>query len=116
MDKIIGVCGLTCTDCPAYQATQKDDDEERKKVAEMWSKEYGAEIKPADINCDGCTVLDGRHFDYCGKCEIRKCGVGREVSNCGHCEDYACEKLTKFFEMVPPAKATLDEIKGGLQE
>ena len=58
MDKIIGVCGLTCTECPAYQATLKDDDKERKRVAEMWSKEYGAEIKPEDINCDGCTVLE----------------------------------------------------------
>jgi len=114
MDKIIGVCGLTCSECPAYKATQSDDDAERKRVAEMWSKEYGAEIKPEDINCDGCTVLDGRNFGYCSKCEIRACGLGRKVQNCAHCSEYACEKLGKFFEMAPQAKETLDGIKTGL--
>jgi len=114
MDKIIGVCGLTCSDCPAYKATQSDDDAERKRVAEMWSKEYGAEIKPEDINCDGCTVLEGKHFGHCSQCEIRACGLGREVQNCAHCSEYACEKLGKFFEMVPAAKETLDGIKAGL--
>ena len=114
MDKIVGVCGLTCTECPAYQATQKDDDEERKRVAEMWSKQYGAEIKPEDINCDGCTVLDGKHFGYCSQCEIRACGLGRKIENCAHCPEYACEKLGKFFGMAPQAKETLDGIKAGL--
>ncbi|MCK4571680.1 DUF3795 domain-containing protein, partial [candidate division WOR-3 bacterium] len=37
MDKMIAYCGIICTECPAFLATQKDDDEERKKVAEMWS-------------------------------------------------------------------------------
>ena len=114
MERIVGVCGLTCTECPAYKATQKDDDEERKRVAEKWSKEFSAEIKPEAINCDGCTVLDGKHFSHCGQCEIRACGLGKEVENCAHCADYACEKLGKFFEMAPGARATLDGIKESL--
>ena len=114
MDKIIGVCGITCTDCPAYKATQADDDAERTRVAKMWSKEYGADIKPEGINCDGCTVLDGRHIGHCGQCEIRACGLGRKVPSCAHCAEYACEKLDKFFEMVPQARETLDGIKAGL--
>jgi hypothetical protein len=114
MDKIIGVCGITCTDCPAYKATRADDDAEREKVAETWSKEFNAELKPEDINCDGCTALEGKHFGYCGQCEIRACGLGKEVDNCAHCSDYACEKLGKFFEMVPQARETLDGIKAGL--
>lgn len=114
MDEIIGMCGLVCTECPAYQATQKDDDEERKRVAEMWTKEYGAEIKPEDINCVGCTVSGGKHFSYCGKCEIRTCGMEKKAENCAHCAEYACEKLGKFFEMVPQAKAKLDEVKSSL--
>jgi hypothetical protein len=36
------------------------------------------------------------------------------VQNCAHCSDYACEKLRKFFEIVPQAKETLDGIKDGL--
>ncbi len=112
MDKIIAFCGLTCTECPAFIATQKDDDEERKKVAEMWSKEFNEEVKPEDINCDGClTEEGGRVFNYCKTCEIRKCGQEKEVKNCAYCDDYACEKLTKFFDMAPEAKTALAEIR-----
>jgi hypothetical protein len=114
MDRIIAVCGLTCSDCPAYKATVNDDDQERKQVAETWSKQYGVDLKPEDINCDGCTVVEGSHFGYCGKCEIRACGLGRKVQNCAHCPEYACEKLEKFFEMAPQARETLDPIRAGL--
>ncbi|KUK85723.1 MAG: Uncharacterized protein XE03_1923 [candidate division TA06 bacterium 34_109] len=31
MDKMIAFCGLICTECPAFIATQKNDDIERKK-------------------------------------------------------------------------------------
>lgn len=111
MGKIVGICGITCSDCPAYIATMTDDDEKRKETAEVWSREFKAEIKPENINCASCLSADGPFFSHCIECEIRKCGMGREVENCAHCEDYACEKLVKFFDMVPSARATLDEIK-----
>ena len=67
--------GLTCSECPTFIATQKDDDRERKKVAKLWSKEYKSEIKPEDINCDGClTGEGGQVFSHSKVCEIRKCG------------------------------------------
>lgn len=110
MEKIIGFCGLICSECPAYLATQKDDDNERKKVAEMWSKEFNETIKSEDINCDGC-LDDERVFNYCKKCEIRKCGLEKNLKNCAYCDDYACEKLEKFFEMAPEAKTTLEKIR-----
>lgn len=111
MSDIVAYCGLSCTDCPAFIATQSDDDDERKRVAEMWSKEYGADIAPENINCDGCLVTDGRHIGHCDVCEIRKCGQERAVANCAHCNDYACEKLQKFFETVPDARKRLDAIR-----
>ena len=33
-------CGLNCTECPTYLATQKDDDKLRDKVAKQWSKQF----------------------------------------------------------------------------
>ncbi len=59
MEKMIAFCGIVCTECPAFLATQKDDDNKRKKVAEMWSKQFKSEIKPVDINCDGCLIENG---------------------------------------------------------
>jgi hypothetical protein len=110
-DRLIAVCGLICSECGAFIATQNDDDARRKKVAEEWSKGYHAEIKPEAINCDGCTSESERVFNYCHICEIRACGRKRKVKNCAYCEDFPCEKLDKFFEMAPHAKTTLEEIR-----
>jgi len=111
MEKIIAFCGINCTDCEAFIATQKDDDARRRKVAAEWSKEFGHEIKPEEINCDGCLSIDGRHINYCNVCEIRKCGMEKEVENCAYCIDYECEKLEKFHEQAPKAKERLEEIR-----
>jgi len=110
MDKMIASCGIVCTECPAFLATQKDDHNERMQVAELWSKEFKAEIKPEDINCDGCLSENGRLFGHCKVCEIRKCAQEKGIKNCAYCGDYACEELNKFFEMAPDAKATLDKV------
>ena len=111
MDQMIAYCGITCSECPAMLATQNDDDKERAKVAEMWSKEFDADLKPEDINCDGCLSTTEPLFSHCQVCEIRKCGQEKQVTNCAYCDDYACEKLTKFLDMVPRAKNTLEEIR-----
>jgi len=111
MEKMIAFCGLICTECPAFIATQKDDDDEKRKVAEMWSKDYKVDLKPEDINCDGCVVDSERLFSHTKVCEIRKCGMERKVTNCAYCDEYDCDKLTEFFKMAPEAKTTLDEVR-----
>jgi len=35
MEKMIGYCGIVCSECPTLLATQKDDDEARKQVVKM---------------------------------------------------------------------------------
>ena len=114
MEKMIAYCGLTCTEYPALLATQQDDDSQRAQVAEMWSKEFELVIKPEDINCDGCLSASARLFAHCRVCEISKCAQQRRVQNCAHCDDYACQRLTRFFATVPGAKATLDQVRAGL--
>ena len=114
MEKMIAPCGIVCTECPAYLATQADDNEQRAKVAKDWSKQYNADIKPESINCDGC-ISGARHFSHCDECPIRRCCVEKKLENCAHCEEYACEELNKFFGFVPTAKATLDKIRESLQ-
>lgn len=114
MDKIIAYCGLVCSDCSAYVATQANDQEALERVAAQWREEYDApNITVESVICDGC--LDGgRKCSHCAECEIRACGVARGVANCAHCADYACEKLEKFFGFVPGARGVLDEIRQSL--
>ncbi len=111
MKKMVGYCGIICSDCPVLIATQKDDDEERKRVAEIFTRQYGKEYKPEDINCDGCISDGPRIFSYCNVCEIRKCGREKKVKNCAYCSEYPCEKLSGLFSKYSKAKETLDEIR-----
>jgi len=111
MEKRTAICGLDCSVCPAYEATRDNSNEKRKATAEQWTKSYGSEIKPENINCLGCTNTTGTLFEYCTMCEIRKCGMTKGVANCAQCAEYACAKLTKFLAMAPQAKLNLEEIR-----
>lgn len=111
MEKMIAYCGLVCTDCDAFKATQNNDDNLRKQVAEKWTKEYNHPFKPEDINCDGCLPDTVKTIGHLNVCPIRKCGQEKGVKNCAYCEDYACEELNKYFKMAPVMKANLEEIR-----
>lgn len=111
MEEMIAFCGLLCSECGAFLATKNDDDEKRKEVAQIWSKEYDSDLSPEDINCDGCLSESNNLFNYLKVCEIRKCGKEKSVLNCAHCDEYSCEKLEKFFQTVPGAKERLDKIR-----
>jgi hypothetical protein len=108
MEKMIAYCGLVCTDCDAYKATQNHDDNLRKEVAEKWTREYNHPFKVEDINCAGCVAVSGPYIGHCDICEIRKCGQEKGVKNCGWCDAYPCDKTEDFFKMVPDAKKMLD--------
>jgi hypothetical protein len=111
---MIAYCGLVCTDCPAYIATQADDRAALEQVAAQWREEFDApDITVQWIICDGC--LDGgRKCGHCAECQIRACGVTRGVATCAHCADYACDQLEAFFGFVPDARATLDGVRADL--
>lgn len=112
MNSSIAYCGINCSECKAYIATQKNDDELRKQVAEEWKKAFNLNIKPEDINCDGCTADSTRFFAWCKECPIRLCAKEKSKINCADCGDYtSCEKLAKFFEMAPKMKENLDSIR-----
>lgn len=107
---MIAHCGLVCNDCPAYIATQKDDMDEIRKVAEMWSEMFKATVLAEDCICDGCAG-NGRQIPHCSECKIRACAIERGVINCAYCDDYGCQKITTFLAHAPEAKAALEEIR-----
>lgn len=39
ISKMAAICGLVCSDCIAFDATQKNDDELRERVVKAWSTE-----------------------------------------------------------------------------
>jgi Protein of unknown function (DUF3795) len=114
MEKMMAFCGVNCHECPTFLATKANDDEKRAEVAQLWSKEFGANIKPEDINCNGCVSDSGVLFGHCQTCEIRKCALEKETENCAHCSDYSCEKLNTVLDTTPDAKKRLDEIRAAI--
>jgi hypothetical protein len=117
MDKMISFCGLDCTQCEAYQATQTNDEAAKKIVAEKWQKEFNIPpIETSFVTCDGCTHLDKRLSGYCTQCKIRACGIARGVENCAYCDEYtSCTILNSFLANVPIAKANLEQIRTSIQ-
>jgi hypothetical protein len=125
MDRMIAFCGVTCTDCQAYVATQADDRDALQEVLAHWSAYFDRpDLTVEDIICDGCLTSDGRLNGYCQQCKIRPCAVTQGVTNCAYCDEYICDKLerslsvcdkeTGFFSFVRGARATLEGIRAGL--
>jgi len=114
MKKMISFCGLLCSECGAFVATQNNDDKKRAEVAQLWSKQYDVNLKPEDINCDGCVSDSDRLVGHTRVCEIRKCGKQKGIANCAYCGEYPCKKLGEFFMLVPDAKIRLDEVRSGI--
>jgi hypothetical protein len=116
MEEMIAVCGLICSECPAFMATRENDDTARAMIAASWSA--GKEkLRAADIDCNGCLSAEGPLFKFCETCEVRKCGLEKNVRNCAYCDEYSCAKLDKLLRhmQAADARATLEKIRKDLQ-
>lgn len=110
MSEMMAFCGVRCDECDTFVATKSDDNAKRQEIADRWSKQFKAEFKSEQMNCVGCRSDSGPLFFYCGMCQIRKCGQGKGVLTCAHCDEYGCEKVEQFFQMSPENRHVLDEI------
>ncbi len=108
---MIAYCGMDCTKCEGYLATNENDDIKRKEVAENWSAKYNVDIQPEQINCHGC-MSDGLKFFFTENiCEIRKCNIEMGTSHCAECENYICEKLAERIKMAPTVGVALKALR-----
>ncbi|MFZ5452514.1 MAG: DUF3795 domain-containing protein [Thermodesulfobacteriota bacterium] len=111
MAELIACCGLVCSNCPTFIATQNDDDAAREKTAALYAQRFGLSFQKEDINCDGCRSEGGRQIGYCRTCEIRRCCLGKSLANCGACPEQPCDLLRRFHEFSAEAKSAFAALK-----
>lgn len=89
-EKLVGICGLFCGDCPYYLAVRLGDKEQLAAL----SRKTGLPIE--DIQCDGC--LSERVFRDCLECKhgFRACAEEHGVSWCFQCGEFPCKRLRSF--------------------
>ncbi|MCF8043329.1 MAG: DUF3795 domain-containing protein [Desulfarculaceae bacterium] len=89
-EKLVGICGLYCGDCPYYLAGRLGDEEQLAAL----SRKTGLPIE--DIQCDGC--LSERVFRDCRECKhgFRTCAAQRLVTWCFQCGEFPCNRLREF--------------------
>ena len=116
MSTMISYCGLDCSGCPIHLATLERDSakqqEMRMGIVRMCNEHYGMNVHFADVtDCDGCSTETGRLFSGCAKCGIRTCAIGKHLSSCALCSEYACGRLLRHFENDPGTRARLDSMR-----
>ena len=108
---MIAFCGIDCSKCDSYLATQSGKYEELVKVAKKLSKLYRADVKPEYVVCDGCKELK-RHSFYCtNSCKMRKCCIEKAYNSCIECVDFPCKELQFELDNSPEAIDNLKKLK-----
>jgi len=113
-DRMVAYCGIVCTDCDAFKATQAEDMKALERTAKETSEQAGVELTAADMMCDGCLATTGRQIGYCHECEIRRCALPRHIETCAHCDSFACDKIEAFSNPGSAHRKTLDNIRSSL--
>jgi hypothetical protein len=111
-DRLISACGLICSDCDAYHATQKDDAKAVSAVAAKWSHLFDASVSEDAVWCDGCMTGGDRLCAHAQDCDIRTCVRERGFRTCAECGDYVCDRLDAFLSIAAEsgARETLESL------
>jgi hypothetical protein len=84
---------------------------ERKKIAEQCLIQFNVNIKPEQINCNGCKSDDIKCLFAESICQIRKCNIEKSHPYCVVCSEYKCEKLEKIIESAPVIGEALEALR-----
>lgn len=108
---MIAYCGIDCSKCEGYLATQSGDEQQQAQVAQDWSRQFNVDIKPENVICDGCKAEKRKSIHCANTCNIRKCCIDKKIESCIECEDFPCDDEKNIVEHVPEAKNNLESLK-----
>jgi hypothetical protein len=97
---MIAFCGLDCSKCDGYLASQSGDEQELAGVAEKWSRQFHVDVKPEHVVCDGCKSNGRKSYHCANLCEVRKCAVAKGLGACKECSDFPCKLVEPMLQFV----------------
>lgn len=104
--EILAACGNNCAKCPRHLPKTET---ELRSTAELWMKIGYRDhiVSNNEIACSGCKADNWCRYN------IVSCTSERNISNCGDCSEYPCEKLLECFRVtdafIPQCKAVCSE-------
>ncbi len=96
MEEILGLCGFRCDLCQFYNKNIKGQ-KDKERVSKEFSRIFGYNIKPSDVECVGCRN-EGKHTDV--NCPVRPCAMKKSVENCAYCQDFICDRLKERMNFI----------------
>ena len=109
-EKIIAACGNDCAACPRYTKPPfEKTPEELHNTAVLWQKIGYRDrvVSNEEISCTGCSVENWCRYN------IVKCVSGKNLENCGQCENYPCETIRECFKVtksfIPACRAVCSD-------
>ena len=109
-EKIIAACGNGCAACPRYTKPPfEKTPEELHNTAVLWQKIGYRDrvVSNEEISCTGCSVENWCRYN------IVKCVSGKNLENCGQCENYPCETIRECFKVtksfIPACRAVCSD-------
>ena len=115
MNPMTSPCGIDCSTCEAWVATQAGDAAAQRRIIEQWRVQFHSPEMPYEAAvCDGCAG-SGRLGGYTSMCPVRACARQRQQPTCAHCPEYAtCPTLGSFLEQAPVLREKLEAIRAEL--
>ncbi len=92
MSKMMSVCGVLCSDCPAYLGRAKGL-AHQERTASAWQRIYGLSVSAESITCGGCLGPDEELFYTSQNCKARLCCLSKGFGNCAECFVESCQDL-----------------------
>ena len=109
MAKMMSVCGVLCSDCPAYHGNVRGV-AYQKRTAVAWQRIYGLNERAENISCAGCLGPDDGIFRTSRSCKARRCCRSKGLSSCAGCPVESCpdlENAQSVWDGVPDLAKTL---------
>jgi len=104
---LIAACGLDCSECDIYRAS--NDPETARRISAEFMRE-GRDVRPEEIHCSGCRGDRSEHWSP--DCWILECCVDRQgLDLCNRCSDFPCAELTRWGERRERYRTALERLR-----